>query len=111
MINVVLFANLVLHYGYTVYGKIFEGENLGENFRSCAQNTPTYSLENFRGASGPYHYVLYTANDSRGKLVSARGFWEGNHQRTFFDVRVFNPVASRYRTTATYTPVFIVQAF
>ena len=27
-----------------------------------------HSLENFRGASGPYHYVLYTANDSRGKL-------------------------------------------
>ena len=27
-----------------------------------------HSLENFRGASGPYHYILYTANDSRGKL-------------------------------------------
>ena len=27
-----------------------------------------YSLENFRSASGPCHYVLYTANDSRGKL-------------------------------------------
>ena len=27
-----------------------------------------YLLENFRGASGPCHYVLYTANDSRGKL-------------------------------------------
>ena len=27
-----------------------------------------HSLENFRGASGPCHYVLYTANDSRGKL-------------------------------------------
>ena len=27
-----------------------------------------YSLESFRGASGPCHYVLYTANDSRGKL-------------------------------------------
>ena len=27
-----------------------------------------YSLENFCGASGPCHYVLYTANDSRGKL-------------------------------------------
>ena len=27
-----------------------------------------HSLENFRGASGPYHYVLYTANDSWGKL-------------------------------------------
>ena len=27
-----------------------------------------HSLENFRGASGPCHYILYTANDSRGKL-------------------------------------------
>ena len=27
-----------------------------------------HSLEKFRGASGPCHYVLYTANDSRGKL-------------------------------------------
>ena len=27
-----------------------------------------YSLQNFHGASGPCHYVLYTANDSRGKL-------------------------------------------
>ena len=26
-----------------------------------------YSLENFRGVSGLCHYVLYTANDSRGK--------------------------------------------
>ena len=29
-----------------------------------------YSLENFCGASGPCHYVLlYTANDSKGKLL------------------------------------------
>ena len=27
-----------------------------------------YSLENFRGASGGGHHVLYTANDSKGKL-------------------------------------------
>ena len=27
-----------------------------------------HSLENFRGASGPCHYVLCTASDSRGKL-------------------------------------------
>ena len=27
-----------------------------------------HSPENFRGASGPCHYALYTANDSRGKL-------------------------------------------
>ena len=28
-----------------------------------------YSLENFRGASGRGHHVLYKANDSRGKLL------------------------------------------
>ena len=28
-----------------------------------------YSLENFRGASGLCHYVLYTESDSRGKLL------------------------------------------
>ena len=28
-----------------------------------------YSLENFCGTSGPCHYVLYTANDSRVKLL------------------------------------------
>jgi len=27
-----------------------------------------HSLENFRGASGRGHHVLYTASDSRGKL-------------------------------------------
>ena len=32
--------------------------------------------------------------------VSVRGFWGGNHQKTFFDVRVFNPMSSSYRTTA-----------
>ena len=47
---------------YTVYGKTFEGETF-----AVVQKTH-HSLENFRGASGPCHYVLYTANDSRGKL-------------------------------------------
>ena len=28
-----------------------------------------YSLENFHGASGHDHHVLYTASDSRGKLL------------------------------------------
>ena len=28
-----------------------------------------YSLENFRGASGRGHHALYTASDSRGKLL------------------------------------------
>ena len=32
--------------------------------------------------------------------VSARGFWGGRHQKTFFDVRVFNPTALSYRSTA-----------
>ena len=31
--------------------------------------TKHYLLENFRSASGPCHYVLYTVNDSRGKLL------------------------------------------
>ena len=47
----------------TVYSKTFEGEN----FCGCAHKTH-YSLEKFRGASGPCHYVLYTASDSKGKL-------------------------------------------
>ena len=47
---------------HTVYGKTFEGENFHGVHKTH------YSLENFRGASGPYHYVLYTANDSKGKL-------------------------------------------
>ena len=46
----------------TVYGKTFKGEN----FCSCVQNT--LFTGKLRSASGPYHYVLYTANDSRGKL-------------------------------------------
>ena len=37
----------------------------GKLSRLC---TTHYSLENFCGASGPCHYVLYTASDSRGKL-------------------------------------------
>ena len=28
-----------------------------------------YSLGNFHGASGPCYYVLYTASNSRGKLL------------------------------------------
>ena len=79
-----------------------------------------YSLENFRGASGHGLHVLYTASNSRGGIlqsreslryatanveedahldVSARGFWVGHHQRTFFNVRVFNPIASSNRIT------------
>ena len=47
----------------TVYGKTFKWEN----FRGCAHKIH-YSLENFHGASGRGHHVLYTASDSRGKL-------------------------------------------
>ena len=31
---------------------------------------------------------------------STDGFWGGHHQRTYFDVKVFNPIASSYRTTS-----------
>ena len=47
----------------TVYGKTFEGKTF------AVVHKTHYSLENFRGASGPCHYVLYMANDSRGKLL------------------------------------------
>ena len=30
-----------------------------------------YSMKNFRGASGLGHHVLYTASDSRGKLLQS----------------------------------------
>ena len=32
--------------------------------------------------------------------VNARGFWGSRYQRSFFDVRVFNPSASSYCNTA-----------
>ena len=44
-------------------------------------------------------YLQYaTANvEDKARLdVSARGFRGGRHQRSFFDVRVFNPTASGY---------------
>ena len=41
----------------TVYGKTF-----------AFVHKIHYSLENFHGASGSGHHVLYTASDSRGKL-------------------------------------------
>ena len=46
----------------TVYGKTFEGETFVVVYKTH------HSLENFRGTSGPCHYVLHTANDSKGKL-------------------------------------------
>ena len=47
-------------------------------------------------------YATANVEDEARLDVSARGFWGGNynHQRTFFDVRVFNPMASSYHTTA-----------
>ena len=29
--------------------------------------------------------------------ISAAGFWGGQHQKAYFDVKVFNPNASSYR--------------
>ena len=46
-----------------------------------------HSLENFRGASGPCHYVLYTANDSRGKLSRLAKNRESFPPRKFCRIR------------------------
>ena len=44
----------------------------GENFRSCAQKKYTiHAWEKFHGASGRGHHVIYTASDSRGKLLQS----------------------------------------
>ena len=45
-------------------------------------------------------FATANAKDEARLDVSARGFWGGNHQRTFFDVRVFNPMASSYHSAA-----------
>ena len=45
-------------------------------------------------------YATAKEEDEEYLDVSARGFWGGNHQGTFFDVQVFNPMASSDRTTA-----------
>ena len=54
---------------------IFEGSNtvpymakLSSGKTFAVVHKIHYSLENFNGASGHGHYVLYTASDSRGKL-------------------------------------------
>ena len=46
-----------------------------------------HSLENFHGASGPCHYVLYTANDSRGKLSRLAKNHESFPLRKFCRIR------------------------
>ena len=44
-------------------------------------------------------YSTAIVEDGTRLDVSADGFWGGQHQRTFFDVKVFNSTASSYRTT------------
>ena len=44
-------------------------------------------------------YSTAIVEDGARLDVSADGFWGGQHQRAFFDVKVFNPTASSYCTT------------
>ena len=44
-------------------------------------------------------YSTAIAEDGACLDISADGFWGGQHKRTFFDVEVFNPTASSYKTT------------
>ena len=48
-----------------------------------------YSLENFRGASAPCHYVLCIANDSRGKLSQLAKNRESFPPQKFCRIRYF----------------------
>ena len=47
-----------------------------------------------------FRYATANVEDEARLDVSVRGFWGGRHQKTFFDVRVFNPTALSYRSTA-----------
>ena len=51
-------------------------------------------LQSFSGE----HFDAKTANKDPRLDISARGFWCSG-QKALFDVRVFNPIASRYRNT------------
>ena len=55
------------------------------------------SLQTLSGETLTYSTAI--AEDGARLDVSADGSWGGQHQRTFFDVKVFNPTASSYRTT------------
>ena len=59
-----------------------------------------YSLENFCGASGPYHYVMYTANDSRENFCD----WLKNcGNRKSFPPRKFCRIRYTHDTSLTIT--------
>ena len=55
------------------------------------------SLQTLSGETCTYSMAI--AEDGAHLDVSADGFWGGQDQRAFFDVKVFNPTASSYRTT------------
>ena len=41
------------------------------------------------------------STDDEARLdISACGFWGGRFQKTYFDVRIFNPLAQSYRSSA-----------
>ena len=42
-------------------------------------------------------YATANVEDGARLDISAAGFWGGQHQKAFFDVKVFNPNASSYR--------------
>jgi len=47
-----------------------------------------------------FHYATANVENEACLDDSAQGFWGDHHQRTFFDVRVFNPNAPSYWKTA-----------
>ena len=42
-------------------------------------------------------YATANVEDGARLDISAAGFWGGQHQKAYFDVKVFNPNASSYR--------------
>ena len=45
--------------------------------------------------------ILTSTTDDETRLdITANGFWGGRFQRTFYDVRIFNPNSKSYRSTS-----------
>ena len=76
----------------TLYGKTF-----------TVVHKTHFSLENFCGASGPCHYVLYTASDSRGKLSRLAKNPESFPSRKFCHIRYNHSTTTLKHNIQTYT--------
>ncbi len=64
----------------------------------CPDVTLEPDIQPLEGESLDFASANYEGNARAD--IRARGFWDGNRQRAFFDVKVFNPNAQSYRRSS-----------